>query len=77
MWLINAKTLRLEEFIDGRSTPKYAILSHTWCKDEVLFQDMAIPTAARKKKGWKKIEMTCAQALEDGLRYAWVDTCCM
>ena len=77
MRLINVKTFKLEEFIDGRSAPQYAILSHTWCKDEVLFHDMAqLDSVARHKKGWKKIELTCAQALKDGLGYAWVDTCC-
>ena len=78
MRLINARTLRLETFVDGRSAPPYAILSHTWCKDEVLFHDMtSLNASVRKKKGWQKIEYTCAQALKDGLRYAWVDTCCM
>jgi hypothetical protein len=77
MRLINAETLELEEFIDGRRAPRYAILSHTWCRDEVLFHEMAqLDTVAKHKKGWKKIALICAQALRDGLGYAWVDTCC-
>ncbi|KAK4213654.1 hypothetical protein QBC37DRAFT_463549 [Rhypophila decipiens] len=32
----------------------------------------------KKKKGYDKIDMTCKLALqEDGLDYAWVDTCCI
>ena len=77
MRLINAKTLKLEQFVDARSAPEYAILSHTWGTDEVLFHDMAqLDSVARRKDGWRKIELTCAQALKDGWGYAWVDTCC-
>ncbi|KXH39011.1 HET domain-containing protein [Colletotrichum salicis] len=39
MRLINVNSLRLEEFFDD-SIPKYAILSHTWGKDEVTYQDL-------------------------------------
>lgn len=55
---------------------KYAILSHTWGEEEVTFQDIrgADPTW---KKGYRKIQLTCQQALKDGLQYAWVDTCCI
>ena len=27
--------------------------------------------------GWKKTEITCPLALDDGYDYAWVDTCCI
>ena len=39
MRLINTSTGRFEEFI-GRNIPKYAILSHTWGKDEVTCHDI-------------------------------------
>lgn len=32
---------------------------------------------AKAKSGWQKIEYICRQALEDGLQWAWVDTCCI
>lgn len=77
MRLINASTMKLEEFVDGRKAPKYAILSHTWGSDEVLFHDMAnVDAVARKKEGWKKIQYACNSALRDGIYFAWVDTCC-
>ena len=76
MRLVNASTLELEEFVDLRDVPKYAILSHTWGNDEVLFHDLAKPDkVARRREGWKKIQYTCDQALQDGLYYVWVDTC--
>lgn len=75
MRLINAKTLELEEFI-GQNIPEYAILSHTWGEDEVSFQDMQAPTVSGKK-GYAKIKHSCERALQDGLSYVWVGTCCI
>lgn len=83
MWLINALTYKLEEFI-GDDVPPYAILSHRWGKpgEEVSFVDM-MHKARKLKKGWGKIKLCCAQALRDkssagkALRYAWIDTCCI
>lgn len=73
MHLLNARTRRLEYFI-GSSIPPYAILSHTWGKDEVSMQDLANP-AVYEKEGYTKIAYTCNQAVRDNLDYAWVDTC--
>ena len=39
MRLLNVKTGKLEEYF-GSSIPKYAILSHTWGKNEVTFSDI-------------------------------------
>ncbi|KAF5004696.1 hypothetical protein FDECE_8807 [Fusarium decemcellulare] len=75
MWLINTETLQLEEFVTPPSN--YAILSHTWEKDEVLFRDMKDVSHASSKCGWKKIEMTCDEAHRSSIPYAWVDTCCI
>lgn len=37
-----------------------------------------LPKRSRPElKGWDKIEQCCAQALEDNLKYVWVDTCCI
>lgn len=81
MWLIDVETRRLAEFI-GLEVPPYAILSHTWVSSqEVTFQEMRSPAAldptSASKSGWDKIDRTCRQAAEDGLKYAWVDTCCI
>ncbi|KAH9210981.1 hypothetical protein DL95DRAFT_437398 [Leptodontidium sp. 2 PMI_412] len=56
--------------------PAYAILSHTWGKEEVSFQDMEA-SAGMGKAGWKKIEFCAKQAAADGLEYFWIDTCCI
>lgn len=73
MWLLNAKSLKLCNFIDHRSAPPYAILSHTWGDDEVSFEAIQDLEAAEKLAGFRKIKYTCDQASLDGLDYAWVD----
>ncbi|KAB5529032.1 heterokaryon incompatibility protein-domain-containing protein [Coniochaeta sp. 2T2.1] len=76
MWLINARTLALEEIVNPEEE-RYVILSHRWGQDEVSFQDMADLNRARRMAGFHKIQMTCRKALEKGINYAWVDTCCI
>ncbi|KAI1334196.1 P-loop containing nucleoside triphosphate hydrolase protein [Xylariaceae sp. FL0016] len=58
--------------------PSYAILSHTWGPDEVLFADLAKPSNAwQHKAGYEKIKFCAKQARRNGLRYIWIDTCCI
>jgi hypothetical protein len=60
--------------------PNYAILSHTWGKEEVVFQDIEDNTDMSKtvsKAGWRKIQFCAEQAAADNLQYFWVDTCCI
>jgi len=63
----------------GKDIPPYAILSHRWREDEVLFADMINPdpSVARSKKGWAKLEAFCRTAWDRRLQYAWMDTCCI
>lgn len=75
MRLLNTSTLALEEFY-GSAIPEYAILSHRWLDDEVSFQDLQAGRATNKA-GYAKIKLCCTQAVQDGLAYAWVDTCCI
>ncbi|TGO22050.1 hypothetical protein BPAE_0184g00020 [Botrytis paeoniae] len=58
--------------------PRYAILSHTWGTDEeeVAFKDI-IEGIGKSKAGYKKIHFCGEQAKRDGIRYFWVDTCCI
>ena len=74
MRLLSAKTLELKEFFN--SLPPYAILSHTWGREEVTFNDLPAPQA-RSKIGYHKIEFACRQAEIDDYEYAWIDTCCI
>jgi hypothetical protein len=66
------------EFFMGDNVPTYAILSHTWEKDEVLFEHMRdAPPSLMEMEGWKKVQYACAQARADGYEYVWIDTCCI
>lgn len=81
MRLLNVETLQLESFWvsndpDSEEIPRYAILSHTWSKEEIMFQELNDP-ASKNKIGYKKMEALCRLAAADGLSYAWMDTCCI
>jgi len=79
MRLINVKSYKLQEFQDENEV-EYAILSHRWEQEEVLFKDMTGQvnlSRVQKRKGWYKIQQCCQQAHSDGLEYVWVDTCCI
>ncbi|KAF4879951.1 Vegetative incompatibility protein HET-E-1 [Colletotrichum siamense] len=76
MFLLNTKTLHLESIKDP-SKERYAILSHTWGENEVSFKDLQNFSRAKTQAGFAKINRTCELALERGLEYAWVDTCCI
>lgn len=73
MRLLNTSTLRLSEFIGD--VPRYAILSHTWAEDEVLFRDLEkYPSATA---GWAKVQAACKLARSKGHAWIWIDTCCI
>lgn len=76
MRLLNSSSVELEHFESDKSVPKYAIFSHTWEAEEVLFADMGKSTAVGKA-GYKKLRYACKQALTDGHKYVWIDTCCI
>lgn len=77
MLLINNTTLSLELFMG--TLPEYAILSHTWEDGEVTLEDFTHEdkTVRSRKKGFAKIQKTCQLATALGLKYSWVDTCCI
>lgn len=75
MHLINIDTFELERF--DTNAPPYAILSHRWRDGEVSFVEFQDPNKRQGKAGFSKISDTCAQARRNGLKYAWVDTCCI
>ena len=81
MRLLHTSTHILETFLSHKK-PRYAILSHTWGEDEILYQDVLSSawkstTEKRSKAGADKVIRSCLQAKEDGLDYIWIDTCCI
>ncbi|PIA97650.1 Vegetative incompatibility protein HET-E-1 [Cercospora beticola] len=92
MWLLDTQdndTPRLRSIreIDLEADPKtgfpriqYAIFSHTWAPDdeqEISFDDIQSGNFSRTSTGWRKIQHCRRQAAQDGLEYAWIDTCCI
>lgn len=66
----------------GQTVPFYAVLSHTWGPDddEVKFEDVQDGTRAfsdSSKPGYDKLRFCHEKAELDGLRYFWIDTCCI
>jgi WD40 repeat protein len=84
MWLLRTELHEdgsfspvLEEF-EGQDIPAYAILSHTWDEEEVLFADvLPNPQNTSSKKGSLKIGKAAERARLDGYTYIWIDTCCI
>ncbi|KAI0197469.1 heterokaryon incompatibility protein-domain-containing protein [Astrocystis sublimbata] len=91
MYLLNVHTLQLRPFMDEKTRPHYAILSHTWFSQdqEVNFQDVESYQQALKRKddilvnsiesrlGFQKMKGSCKQAVKDDLEWIWIDTCCI
>jgi hypothetical protein len=81
MRLLNTTTLRVEQAkrdIVAHERPPfdYAILSHTWGEDEVIFQDMQAEVPKDNPR-FSKIVKSCELAKQDGYEYIWIDTCCI
>src|SRR5690348_5059404 len=55
---------------------EYAILSHTWGDDEVTWTDFQKNIATRKET-FDKVRRSCLQAMEDGVEWLWIDSCCI
>ncbi|KAF5333987.1 hypothetical protein D9758_017522 [Tetrapyrgos nigripes] len=75
MRLLNTNTLKLAEFY--ADIPRYAILSHTWEKEEVTFQDIQNLETARLKAGFVKVWNACARARDYDFEWIWIDSCCI
>ncbi|KAF5491531.1 Vegetative incompatibility protein HET-E-1 [Colletotrichum siamense] len=73
MRLLPTSKLQLSEFI--ADPPYYAILSHTWADEEVLFSDLQADLSL--KSGWAKVTGACCVAKDLGYEWIWIDTCCI
>ena len=75
MRLLNSTTLKFREFF-GSDIPEYTILSHRWGSDEASFQDFE-RGLEHTREGFSKIEQCCQMSLYHGIKWTWIDTCCI
>jgi hypothetical protein len=65
-----------KDFIGDDEIPPYAILSHTWKRDEeVTYKDINDGTS-RSKAGYAKIQFCIEKAGRNRLQHVWIDSCC-
>lgn len=76
MWLLNT-TSKCLEFYQDSDIPPYAILSHRWEVDEVIYEDMLSHVPPSTRHGWRKVSRCCEVSAEYGFQYLWIDTCCI
>ncbi|PIL33567.1 hypothetical protein GSI_04190 [Ganoderma sinense ZZ0214-1] len=87
MWLLSTDRAELRAF-SGPEDPEilggYAILSHTWGKDEQTFKDTQALYAQCKGTdknprdlSTRKVRESCVLAEHHGFRWIWNDTCCI
>ena len=79
MNLLHTETLLLSRNNLTTPFPPYAILSHRWGSDEILYSDICngITPLAREKAGFSKLIQSCRVAASLGFAYIWIDTCCI
>ncbi|KAI1350835.1 heterokaryon incompatibility protein-domain-containing protein [Xylaria sp. FL0043] len=77
MRLIHIPSMEIREYPMGQ-LPPYAILSHTWGREEVSFTDFQEHgNKEPATDAYRKIRGCCARAACDGLDEVWIDTCCI
>lgn len=88
MRLINADNFEMQWFSSPASIPEYAIVSHRWVDGkEITFKEYSqVDRAwlanfkhedAETDPGLYKIHGACAEARRRGLKWVWLDTCCI
>ena len=79
MRLLSCRTegrFELTSFKDD-DVPPYAILSHTWSDGQEVTYNELVAGIGKKKAGYGKLRFCGERAAQDGLKYFWVDTCCI
>lgn len=76
MYLIDINTHELHEFV-GDQIPSYAILSHRWGDEELIFKEVNKKRIDQSKRGYQKFFRACEVSARYGVSYLWIDTCCI
>ncbi len=76
MRLINAGEMKLHEFLSDESTPKYAILSHTWENQEVSYLDFLYLTSDVPYAAGSIVQALLRSPSRDSAGYQIIEACC-
>ena len=74
MRLVNTHSLEVNYYLDNEIPFRYAILSHTWGREEVTLSDMQAG-GAEHLHGYRRIQQACLLARNSGYSRIWIDTC--
>ncbi|RYP61738.1 hypothetical protein DL771_010025 [Monosporascus sp. 5C6A] len=78
MRLLNVLTLGLEDFPNAQNRPPYVAMSHIWGPEEITYDDITgAREIAQQKQGYEKIQALCKLVRQQGLRYMFIDVCCL
>jgi hypothetical protein len=76
MRLLNTATFELKDFLSD--LPPYAILSHTWGEDELVYEKFDTwDKASQGTPSTRKVFGFCSLAYRDGFEWCWLDTVCI
>ena len=80
--LIDVETYVIQRGFHSRFTDsKYAILSHRWFEEgEIAFDEYNpddLRDAEKTQRNLSKIRSACAKAREEGIKWLWIDSCCI
>jgi hypothetical protein len=62
---------------DNNPRSPYAILSHTWTAGEQVTYKELVEGTGKNNSGYVKFRFCGERAAENGLKYFWIDTCCI
>ena len=76
MKLLSTKIWEITDFVSEEVVEKYAILSHTWSKEEVSLQQWESKSSSSigHLTGYSKIRKFGELAAKAGYEWIWVDT---
>ncbi|MCJ1309074.1 hypothetical protein MMC25_002729 [Agyrium rufum] len=81
MRFLHTTTLKFHELFDSEISGLengYAILSHRWGAEEILYPDILNLNAdVNAKCGCAKISGACKLDRDSGYEFIWIDTCCI
>lgn len=77
MRLFNIHDWRLESFDHPTEIPPYIAISHTWDRDEIVYNDLTDLDSATQRASFSKLRNAGRIASSLGADWIWIDTVCI